>query len=248
MDGHIVHGVCPLLSADFLYNNRKCYGECCSLNPIIYHSPLFSGLSGAETTKALSFFDAFQKHYGKGAFLHRLLSPLDHFGLVLSGTVQVYMDDMDGYRMIMANVEPGGIFGESLCFLGKGEEICIVATTDCEILWMDTVQLKASGGRDSFEMEMANRFISMVCHRALTMNNRLQILSKNTLRGKLCALFSQYASRYGDEFTLPFDRESMASYLGVNRSALSRELSAMAQDGLISYHKNRFRLHRNLEG
>lgn len=218
------------------------------MTSMIQQSPLFSGLSQGDTERALAYFGAFRKQYARGEFLHRILTPMTHFGLVLSGTVQVYMDDMEGYRMIMANVGPGDIFGESLCFLGLGSQVYIVAAADCDVLWMDTARLKAPGKKDDFETELSNRFTAMLCHRALAMNDRIQVLSRNTLRSKLCALFSQCVSRWGDQFTLPFDRESMASYLGVNRSALSRELSAMAREGIISYRKNHFTVHRNLDG
>lgn len=216
------------------------------MDSIIHQSPLFSGLSEEETTKALSWFGSFRRHYNKGEFLHLLLSPMEHFGLVLSGQVQVETDDIDGYRMIMASVGPGGIFGESLCFLGEMAPVYIVAMTDCDILWMDVKKLKAPGQKDIFETDMANRFTAMVCHRALSMNDRIQILSKNTLRSKLITFFSQQVQRSGDSFTLPFDRESMASYLGVNRSALSRELGAMEKEGIITFHKNKFTVHHKI--
>lgn len=216
------------------------------METIIQQSALFAGLDENQTRQALSYFGAFQKHYEKGDFVHQVLSPMVHFGLVLSGSVQVYMDDMDGYRMIMANVEPGGFFGESLCFLEQEAPVYIVAMTDCDILWMDTRRLKLPGRKEDFETELANRFTAMLCHRTLSMNDRIQILSKNTLRSKLYTMFSQYAGRYGDEFTLPFDRESMAVYLGVNRSALSRELSQMEREGIISFRKNRFVVHHHI--
>lgn len=217
------------------------------MESIIHHSPLFSGLTKEETEIALDYFGAVKKEYLKGEFLQQVLSPMPHFGLVLSGTVQVYMDDMDGYQMIMANVEAGGIFGESLCFLGMEAPVYIKAMTDSSILWLHTDKLKAPGRKSDFETELSNRFTAMVCHRALSMNDRIQILSKTTLRNKLITFFSQYAGRYGDSFTLPFDRESMASYLGVNRSALSRELAQMKQEGIISYHKNEFILHHEID-
>lgn len=216
------------------------------MDSIIHHSPLFAGLSREDTHRALRYFGAFRRHYGKGEFLHRLLSPMEHFGLVLSGQVQVETDDMDGYRMILASVGPGGIFGESLCFLGEDAPVYIVAITDCDILWMDVKNMKSPGQKDLFETDMANRFTAMVCHRALSMNDRIQVLSKSTLRNKLITLFSQQVQRSGDSFTLPFDRESMASYLGVNRSALSRELSAMAEEGIITFHKNKFTIHHKI--
>lgn len=216
------------------------------MDNIIHQSPLFAGLSAGDTDRALEFFGGFRRHYSKGEFLHRLLAPMDHFALVLSGHVQVYMDDLDGYQMIMANVEPGGIFGDSLCFLGETAPVYIVAMTDCNILWMDVKNLKAPGIKTDFQRDLANRFTAMVCHRALSMNDRIQVLSKNTLRGKLITFFSQYVQRSGDAFTIPFDRESMASYLGVNRSALSRELGAMEKEGIISFHKNKFTIHHKI--
>lgn len=216
------------------------------MDSIIHQSPLFMGLSEADTSKALAWYGAFRSRYSKGDSLHTLLSPMEHFGLVLSGQVQVETNDMDGYRMIMASVGPGGIFGDSLCFLGEIAPVYIVAVSDCEILWMNTNGLKAPGQKTPFETDMANRFIAMVCHRALSLNDRIQILSKNSLRSKLITFFSQQVQRNGDSFTLPFDRESMASYLGVNRSALSRELGAMAAEGIITFHKNRFTVHHNI--
>lgn len=74
------------------------------------------------------------------------------------------------------------------------------------------------------------------------MNQRIQILSRNTLRMKLTTFLSQYAAAQGDSFTVPFDRASMANFLGADRSALSRELSNMRREGIIDYHHNWFRI------
>lgn len=212
----------------------------------ICRCPLFTGLNEEETQRALRYFGAYSRRYEKGDTLHQLFSPMEHFALVVSGSVSVQMDDLDGYKMIMANVQAGGIFGESLCFLEQEAPVYIVATTDCEVLWMDVKNLKTPGRKDAFETDMANRFIAMLAHRALNFNDRIQILSKPTLRSKLITFLSQYMGRLGDSFTVPFDRESLASYLGVNRSALSRELGAMAREGIISFHKNQFTVHHNI--
>ena len=81
----------------------------------------------------------------------------------------------------------------------------------------------------------------MLAGRTLDMNNRIQILSNLTLREKLITFFSQAVSSGGStQFDLPFDRESMAVYLGTNRSALSRELSKMRDEGIISFQRNHF--------
>lgn len=206
---------------------------------IITRCSLFSGLSDQDLQYALNFFEASPRSYDRGTLLHPAGEPLPAFGLVLSGTVQVYCDDMDGNQMIMANVPAGETFGESLCFLRRETAVYISAVTDCSVLWLRLDGVRKPQGM--LELELTQRFIAMLASRALAMNDRIQILSKLTLREKLIAFFSQYGGR-GSEFTLPFRREDMALYLGTNRSALSRELSRMQREGLIRFSGNRFKI------
>ena len=92
------------------------------------------------------------------------------------------------------------------------------------------------------DQALANRFVSALASRTLSLNQRIQILSRNTLRMKLITFLSQYAAAQGDVFTVPFDRASMANFLGADRSALSRELSRMRKEGILDYHRNQFRI------
>ena len=110
------------------------------------------------------------------------------------------------------------------------------------MLWLRCDTLR-SVGDDPLERQIYRRFVTMLAERALSMNDRIQILSKLTIREKLLTYFSQCARAAGSRtFTVPLDRESLAAYLGVNRSALSRELSTMQRDGLIEFYKNSFKI------
>lgn len=212
-------------------------------HPQLEQYSLFQGLTPEEQAYALSYFDAKTKTYEKGEFLHHVSFPLERFGLVLSGTVQVYMDDMDGHHIIMNSVGAGGLFGEAYCFLGTDAPIYICAVTESEILWMSPNRIKAPMPPfRPLDWALSNRFISALATRTLHMNQRIQILSRNTLRMKLTTFLSQYAAAQGDSFTVPFDRASMANFLGADRSALSRELSNMRREGIIDYHHNWFRI------
>ena len=184
-------------------------------HPQLEQCPLFQGLTPEEQAYALSYFDAKTKTYEKGEFLHHVSFPLERFGLVLSGTVQVYMDDMDGHHIIMNSVGAGGLFGEAYCFLGTDAPIYICAVTESEILWMSPNRIKAPMPPfRPLDWALSNRFISALATRTLHMNQRIQILSRNTLRMKLTTFLSQYAAAQGDSFTVPFDRASMANFLG----------------------------------
>ena len=203
---------------------------------------LFRGIGGSELGDALKAMRASGSSYTRGELLCRLGQQVERFGLVLSGKIQVCMDDIDGNRMIMANVTAGGTFGESLCFLHTAESpVYIVATEDAEVLWLRPDELFTAGD-DELSAKLRNRFTAMIAERALSMNTRIQILSKLSIREKLIALFSSYSSAGADSFEVPFNREDMAAYIGADRSAMSRELSKMKAEGIIDYHKETFRI------
>lgn len=199
---------------------------------------LFSHLDGKRLSDALLFFEATLRSYDKNECICMTGDALLGFGLVLSGTVQVFNEDINGQRVIMANVEKGGTFAESLCFLEEPQSpVSIFAADDTEVLWLKTSALKKGFS------EYNNRFVSMLARRTLSMNDRIQILSKITLREKIETYLSQCAKEQKSRtFSIPLDRESLALYLGTNRSALSRELSRMQKDGIIEFYKNSFKI------
>lgn len=223
-----------------------------SENEIIRSFKLFEGLDERELAYSLAFFKAERGCYAKGESLNRTDEPMPYFGLVLSGVVHVLTYDFNGFPMLMAGVESGRTFGESLNFLGIPAHVYITAEEDTVILRMKTDALKnraaGSAREEALEHKLSNRFTSILAAKTLEMNDRIQVLSKITIRDKLITFFSQCEQRYGVSFTLPFDRDRMAVYLGVNRSALSRELSAMRAEGIIKFSKNRFTLTKSLDG
>ena len=206
---------------------------------IISKNPLFVGLSSEDVKYTLSFFDAKPCRFEKGEMLARAGEVLTRFGLVIRGNVQVCMEDFDGNSIIMAIVTPGHTFGESLCFLGNESSVNIYAVSDTELLWLNTDRIKEHGS-DKRDALIKDRFVSMLAARTLEMNDRIQILSKIKLRDRLITYFSQNVSKYGMSFKIPLSREDMAAYLGTNRSALSRELGKMRDEGIIEFDHSRF--------
>ena len=206
---------------------------------------LFSGLSDGELQQALKLLEASVAEYGRGTFIHRADERLAFFGLVLSGSVQVYTDDINGDLMMMANVTAGETFGESLCYLNIERTQVFISTQEgAKVLRLRTdAFLGHNAESNRLEWLLYRNFVSMLAERTLSMNERIQVLSKKTLREKLMTFFSQCEKKYrARSFTLPFDRAGLAIYLGSDRAALSRELSAMRRDGIIDFSKNYFRI------
>ena len=209
-------------------------------------NPLFAGLDEAVLCRQLEVLGAEKAQCEKGEMLQSAGAPIRRFGIVLRGAVQVCVDDIEGNRMIMAEVAPGVSFGESLCFLKTKESpVYIFASEDSEVLWLSTDAL-FSDPADPFLTELQRRFTAALAAKALTMNNRIQVLSRLSLRGKLTAYFTELAAAQGsDVIRLPMNREDTAAYIGANRSALSRELARMKAEGLIEYRKNEIRILHN---
>ena len=209
-------------------------------------SMLFQDLSPEEYTQALRFFDAQEIAYPRGAIIKSALDRLTRFGLVLSGTVQVSMDDLSGRQLILNCVQSGQTFGEALCYLQKDAPLTFLALTDVKLLWLRCDNLSSQricGVPEELCGKMHQRFTAMLAQRTLMMNDRIQILSRSGIREKLRAFFAECARDAGSpHFTVPFDRAAMAAYLNVDRSALSRELSRMQKNGELTFHKNDFHL------
>lgn len=204
---------------------------------VVMRNPLFAGLTERQVRACLAACSATVKSYRKGELLHRGGTAFRQFGIVLSGTVYVLRMEADGEETLMNSVTVGQSFGESHCILQSPQpNVWVQATEDCEVLWLSAQKLCGDG-------EMAARFTRMLAQRTLMMNDRIQILSKRTIREKLMTLFSLLARQAGgDTFNAPFDRSGMATYLGSDRSAVSRELARLKREGRIDYYRNSFRI------
>ena len=203
---------------------------------------LFRGMTEARMDRALQILRAEYREYRKGEFLHHAGQPMNRFGLVLCGAVRVCTDDIEGSRMIMAEVSPGVTFGESLSFLRIPEPgIYVTAAEDTGVLWLSAEECFSE--QADAELELPKRFTALLAERALAMNDRIQILSKLTLRQKLIAFFTSASRSAGSRtFSVSMNREDMAVYMGTNRSALSRELAQMKREGILDYYRNSFQL------
>ena len=213
---------------------------------LISASPLFAGLRPDEMQKVLQLLGASETECSAGELLHMPGTVLERFAFVLSGQVQVYRDEPDGTRLLMASNGPGDCFGESLCFLGIAAPVTIIAAEKSRLLWLSMDPVKSAGESDTsedaeFVHGVTMRVLECFARRALAMNDRIQVLSQRSLRKKIITFLQQYARKSpGRPFELPLAREDMAVFLGCDRSALSRELARMKKDGIIDYYRNSF--------
>ena len=213
---------------------------------ILQESTLFAGISPAETDRLCMLLRAGERHYVKGSYLITAGDLIPAFALLLSGSVQVFMDDVDGNHIVMNNVSPGVTFAEAMVCSGVAESpICAVAVQESTALWFQGAALmEPSFFSDPLCARFGANFIRTLAGRSLRFNDRVQVLSKKSIREKLITFFSQQLyQQKSRQIVLDMDRSALADYLGVERSALSRELSRMRKAGMIDFHKNHFSIH-----
>ncbi|MCX7714273.1 MAG: Crp/Fnr family transcriptional regulator [Clostridia bacterium] len=206
---------------------------------------LFEGIEESDLPPLLSCLSSKQSRYEKGQTVFFSGESIKQFGIVLSGQVQIVQDDYYGNRSILAKIDAGNLFGESFaCSQIKTLPVNVIATTESEILFIDCCKLAVPCTRAcSFHSKLIQNMLNIVSMKNILLTQKIEIISKRTTREKLLAYLSSEAKKAGEaRFYIPFNRQELADYLFVERSAMSAELSKLKNDGLINFHKNQFEL------
>lgn len=216
--------------------------------PNFQEVPLFSGLGRDEINEVLQKFHGMIKHFPKSDYIYLAGDAVESLCVVLEGTVQMIKEDMWGEKSIIANLSSGSVFGEN--FLGKLGERSVVsyfAASDSEILMLPLGRmLFESAGSEAGRRMMCN-IVSILADNNTRLIEKTEILCKKTLRSKIMAYLEQEAKYNGaQKFTIPFNRTDLANYLDADRSALTRELARMRDEGLIAFEKNTFEILQQL--
>lgn len=206
---------------------------------------LFSGNSEDEIKAMMKCLAATEKFYGKGDVIYHEGDCITLMGMVLSGSVRMENDDLWGNTSILAHIGPGELFGETYACLPKEPlMVRVVAAEPTHVLFLDAGRLmKVCRNTCGHHARLIQNLVMSSAQKNLNLSRRIFHTSSKTIRGRLLAYFSFQAGRQNSrEFIIPFNRQQLADYLSVDRSALSNELSKMQKEGLIEVEKNQFRL------
>ena len=163
-------------------------------------------------------------------------------GLVLSGSVQIVHHDLWGNKSIINIAQAGDVFAEAYaCIPNEPLMIDVVANEECEILFINVPKLFAQCSVCQSQSRLIQNLVIISAQKNLQLSRRSLHTSPKTIRGRLLSYFSQQVSAQGsNKIVIPFDRQQLADYLNLDRSALSKELGKMKQEGLIEFKKNTF--------
>jgi len=211
----------------------------------LQNTPLFHGIREDEIQEMLSCLSAREKTYKKGDIILRASSTVSEVGLVESGSVNIVVNFYWGDSNIFGHVDRGSVFAENYAAIPGQELLCdVVAAENCEILFLDMRNLTTTCTKAChFHNRLVHNLLRIAAQKNLGLSARMMHTAPKTIRDRLLSYLSEQALVHGSaHFQVPFDRQQLADYLGVDRSALSKELSKMQKDGLITYRKNDFTL------
>lgn len=208
-------------------------------------SQLFAGIDDEGIRAMLSCLLAEKRSYKKGETVLSSGVSVDCIGLVLSGSVNVIEEDYWGNRNIVTVVGPGQSFAESYaCAGGASLEVRVEAAQDCNALFMNIRRiLTTCTSACAFHTRLIQNLVSLLAYKNLLMNQKLTHMAQRSTREKLLSYLSAESAKRGSaSFDIPLNRQQLADYLSVDRSAMSNELSKMSGEGILRFRKNHFTL------
>ena len=214
---------------------------------ILLENPLFQGISPEELKSMLGCLQARETQAKKGAPIFLEGDPAGFIGIVLEGAVRIVRDDYYGERTLLAQAEPGDIFAEAYaCADVETMPISGYAAADSRVLLLSCRKmLTVCTNACRFHNRLVKNLLQVVARKNLLLSQKIQFMSQKTTREKLMAYLLDQAKQQGSlEFTIPFDRQTLADYLGVERSAMSAELGKLRRDGVLETTGSHFRLIR----
>ena len=213
--------------------------------PILKRTQLFSGVGEEEIGAMLNCLQAKKCTYKKGEYVLRQGEHLDKILVLAEGKLHIQRDDYWGNRSIINMVSIGEMFGEAYVAPESGVLMNdVLAVEDCTVISFDVKRIiTVCSGACRFHSLVVQNLFFAISEKNRKLVQKLTFMTKRTTREKLIAYLSEEAKRHNSsKFSIPFNRQQLADFLSVDRSAMSNELCKMRDEGLIEFQKNRFEL------
>ena len=207
---------------------------------ILSKNILFRGMSARETEMILASASHTEKSYGPREVIVHQGDIIENIGILLEGSAVGKKYTPEGEEIVVSHIGVNNIFGDVLSgAIGFSSPVTVQATHHCRVLFINYQQLLFSDNPATHKV--LQNIIQNISRKYFAQNKRMDILMLKSVRSKILSYLEWQKAVHGkNEFDIDLDRRLLADFLGVERSALSRELSRMKKEGLIDCHKNHF--------
>lgn len=218
-----------ITNQDYLYSIRKCY--------------LFDSINDEQLPEAIKLLNGRIKKVEKEDFIVQLGGVLQNAGLLLKGKIENSFQNENYDQITMHTFGGGYLFGEALVINGtKNSPVQVRAVEDCIILFIDLAEIYQSDIHSPLRVILVENLIKSLARKNLILNQKVRILSQKSLRDRILIYLGTLPKDKNGFVKIPFTQTALAEYLGVNRSALSRELGRMQNEGLLIADGRRMKL------
>ena len=209
---------------------------------ILQGNLLFLGMGAEEISECLKALSGRTQRFRKDAVILRAGDKAERMGIVLRGSVTVESNDIWGNCTILSHVGAGGFFAETYAYLTDAVMLVdVVANSDCEVLFLRIGDMQNAPAEKGWRAKITKNLLTVSMHKNLTLAGRSFHTAPKSIRGKVLSYLNTVSIQArSTEFDIPFDRQQLADYLNVERTALSKELGKMRTDGLIRCRRNHF--------
>ena len=212
--------------------------------------PLFEGIEKENLKRMLKCLEIHIMEFGRGEMIFHEGDPAVYIGVVLTGSVQIVRDDYYGNRSIIATIPALQLFAEAFpCAKISALPIGVCADTDTTVMLIDCKKiLQPCCNVCEFHHTLIYNLLQNVSRKNLLLNQKIEITSKKTTKDKLMTFLLVQAKQKGSNaFTIDYDRQTLADYLGGERSAMSAEIGKLQEEGYIEVNRRFFRILREWE-
>ncbi len=215
------------------------------LHALLHHSHLFRNIETGDLSHLLTCLKSRTSKFPKEYTIIDEGDFTDELGIVVQGSVNIVRHDFWGNRTVVANIPVGGTFAETIAFTQVPSEVAAITSETTTILFLNISKVVTTCSINCvFHHMLIENLVRLLSHKNLDLMQKINHITKRTTREKLFSYLSAESKRQGNKqtFSIPFDRQHLADYLCVERSAMSNELSKMRSEGLIDYQKSTFTL------
>lgn len=207
-------------------------------------SKIFQNITDKDIRKLLPCLKASVKKFKKNQIIFHQGDFIEKVGIILYGELKIEKIDFWGNSSILKILTNYEMFGEIYAFEKQPLEVSIISNTDSEILFINFNKIiSPCESACTFHTQLIINLLKIFANKTAAMNKKIEILSKRSIEDKLLTYLKSISLKTkNNEFSIPYNRQELADFLGVNRSALSKELMRLEKDGIIKYHKNNFKL------
>lgn len=195
---------------------------------------IFDGIEKSDIDKLIKDFDARKMHFNKESIIVTNVNNINLIGIILEGSATIVGYERNGNRNIIEKLNKDDLFGEVFTS-DTSNELSVIATSYCEVLFIDYNKLILNSNRHStYQSKLVDNILQLLALKIVYMNDRIKVLTKRTIREKLLTYFNiSTRDRANKTFTIPFSFTDLADYLAIDRSAMSREIKNLKDDGII---------------